>query len=289
MKGTIIKIISNTYTVQLENQQMECKARGKFRNIRLTPMVGDLVDVDTSTKYIIHIYPRKNQLPRPSVANVDQALIVISVVEPKLDLYLLDKLLLVIEYNQIKPIICFTKMDLLTDEQEKEIEPILEYYQSVGYEVIQNRDITNIKHVFDHCITVITGQSGVGKSSLLNRLNPHLQIKTDSISKALGRGKHTTRHTELLSIGNGLVVDTPGFSSLSLEGMTKNVIRTTMREFHQHQSQCQYSDCNHLKEKNCAIKELVHKGEILKTRYEHYQRFMEEIQYDKNIYINLTK
>ena len=269
MDGKIIKIISNKFTV-LANKRYECIARGKFRNQKVTPIVGDNVIFDDKKQIILDIKPRKNSLVRPPVANIDQAVIVVSVKEPDLDLYLLDKLLCIVEYNNIKPIICFTKVDLLKDKSK--FEDIKNYYKKIGYMVFENKD-KDLKQIFKDKITVFAGQSGAGKSTLLNILDESLNLKTGTISYALGRGKHTTRHVELINLLGGWCADTPGFSSLSLSEMDIKHIKDNMIEFHNLSSKCAYRDCMHDKEEECEIKKQVGKY-ILESRYENYIKFI---------------
>jgi len=267
MEGKIIKIISNKFTV-LADREYECIARGKFRNLKITPIVGDNVIFENNV--ILDIKPRKNELRRPPVSNIDQAVIVVSVKEPDLDLYLLDKLLCVVEYNNIKPIICFTKTDLLSDRREFEV--IKNYYKKIGYEVFENKD-EEIRNIFKDKITVFAGQSGAGKSTLLNILDSNLDLKTGEISKALGRGKHTTRHVELINVLGGWCADTPGFSSLSLSEMDVKHIKDNMIEFHELSHLCAYRDCMHDKDADCEIKRRVG-NDILESRYENYIKFI---------------
>lgn len=271
MIGKIIKIVSNDYIVLMDNQEYVCKARGKFRALRVTPVVGDNVEFDKNKKYILDILKRKNELNRPMVSNVDQALIVVSVKEPDLDLYLLDKLLCLIEFHNIEPIICFTKLDLLEDT--KPIIELKKYYQTIGYKVFDNSELQAISTIFKDKISVITGQSGAGKSTLLNLLNEELHLDTKEISKALGRGKHTTRHTELLPLLGGWCADTPGFSSLAFYDMNDSDIRDNMIEFNQYRDKCEYKDCMHKKEENCEIKRQLDRN-ILRSRYENYLKFI---------------
>ncbi|MEG0825941.1 MAG: ribosome small subunit-dependent GTPase A [Bacilli bacterium] len=273
MEGLIIKIVSNDYTVLSNNKNYVCKARGKFRNLKITPLVGDKVLFDEKSKYIMDIKKRKNYLVRPPVANIDQAFIITSSKEPEFSSNLLDKLLVIIEFNNIKPIICFTKLDLLNQSELNLIENIINYYKKIGYEVYKNNELDLIKQTFKNKITVFTGQSGAGKSTLLNKIDSTLNIKTDIISHSLGRGKHTTRHVELLDILNGLVADTPGFSAITFNGMTKTDLRDNFIEFNVYKDKCQYRDCMHRNEENCNIK---NNTEILKSRYENYLKFIEE-------------
>ena len=273
MQGIIIKNISNDYTILSENKYYICKARGKFRKERITPLVGDNCIFDEEKKYIIEIIPRKTELKRPPISNIDQALIITSVKEPDFSSNLLDKLLCIIEYNNIKPIICLTKLDLLTEEEKENIEQIINYYKKIGYEVYKNTEIEKIKNIFKNKKTVFTGQSGAGKSTLLNKLNPNLNLKTNEISKALGRGKHTTRHVELIELFEGLIADTPGFSSLDFIGMTNEDIRDNFIEFNQYRDKCEYKDCMHISENNCEIKKQLEQKNILESRYQNYIKF----------------
>lgn len=274
MNGIITKNISNDYTIISGDKEYICKARGKFRKEKITPLVGDNCTFDENKKYIIEIEKRKTELVRPPVANIDQAFIITSAKEPDFSSNLLDKLLCVIEYNNIKPIICFTKLDLLNKEELNNIEKIIKYYKKIGYQVFKNTEIEEIKKQFKNKKTVFTGQSGAGKSTLLNKLDKNLNLKTDEISQALGRGKHTTRHVELLNLYEGLIADTPGFSSLDFIGMTNEDIRDNFIEFNEYRHECEYKDCMHTNEKNCKIKEEIEKGNILKSRYENYLKFI---------------
>lgn len=276
MIGRIIKCISNDYTVLADDKTYLCKSRGKFRKLQLTPLVGDLVKFDEQHCYILEILPRKNSLVRPPVANIDQAILITSVRHPDFSSHLLDKLITVVEFNHIKPIICFTKLDLLEEKEKAKMEKIISYYREIGYEVFTNTEVKKIKGIFKQKVSVFTGQTGAGKSTLLNKLDSTLQIKTGEISMALGRGRHTTRHTELLSIEGGLVADTPGFSALSLEELSPEDIRDQFVEFNQYRHLCKYKDCMHRKEQHCMIKEKVEDGTILKSRYDNYLNFIEK-------------
>ena len=276
MNGRIVRQISNDYTVELDSgEKVICKARGKFRKLNITPLVGDIVNIDYNNKYILEILDRKNELIRPSIANVDQAVIITSVHIPDFSSNLLDKLLVIIEYNNITPIICFTKMDLIDDELTKEINGYIDYYRKIGYKVFINTD-ENIKDIFKNKVTVFAGQSGAGKSTLLNRLDSNLNLETGEVSVALGRGKHTTRHVELIPLLGGLVADTPGFSSLEFYGMTNEDIRDNFIEFNKYRDNCEYSDCMHIKENNCCIKNKVEDGTIIKSRYDNYIKFTQK-------------
>lgn len=275
MEGIIIKNISNDYTVRTNNNDLVvCKPRGKFRNSKLTPLVGDKVVIDKDEKVILEIKKRKNELIRPRVANIDQAIIVTSVKHPDFDSFLLDKLLTIISFNNIKPIICFTKLDLLNNKELETINNYMKYYEKIGYTVTNNQNKKEILSLIKDKVTVFTGQSGVGKSSLLNILDKNLELKTNDISYALNRGKHTTRHTELFEVCEGLLVDTPGFSCVDFNDMTKLDIRDNMNEMFDNLHNCKYRDCLHIKEDGCYVKKLVEEKEILESRYENYKNFL---------------
>ena len=273
MTGKIIKNISNDYTVESNNKEYICKVRGKIRIQDIKPVVGDNVIFDDKNNYILEILPRVNSLRRPPISNVDQAFIITSAKEPDFSSNLLDKLINIIEFNNIEPIICFTKLDLLNDSEKEYIDGIINYYKKIGYKVLLNTELDKINSLFKDKVSVFTGQSGAGKSTLLNNLDKKLNIKTNEISKALGRGKHTTRHTELLNIKGGLVADTPGFSSLDMREMTKSDIRDNMIEFNEYRDLCLYKDCMHIDEEDCEIKRQVGNN-ILKSRYENYVKFI---------------
>lgn len=275
MVGKIIKQISNDYTVKVDDKLYVCKARGKFRKLGLTPLVGDNVVIDENNNYILEILNRTNELDRPSVANIDQVVIVTSVKIPDFSSNLLDKLLTIIEFNNIKPIICFTKLDLLNEKELEIIKDIQKYYKKIGYEVYNNTD-SSLKNIFKDKITVFAGQSGAGKSSLLNRLDNTLNLEIGEVSIALGRGRHTTRHTELIELLGGFIADTPGFSSLDFKGMTKSDIRDNFIEFNEYKDFCEYKDCMHLNEIKCSIKSNVESNNILKSRYDNYLKFIEK-------------
>ena len=272
MTGTIIKNISNDYTVNCNGKHYICKPRGKFRLNNLTPLVGDIVEIDHINNYIIDIKKRKNELIRPSVANVDIAVIVTSVKEPNFDSNLLDKQLTIISYNNIVPIIYFTKLDLLEEKEKNEINEIMSYYKNIGYQISTNPvDLINL---IKNKIVVLTGQSGAGKSTLLNNIDPTLKLKTNEISHALGRGKHTTRHTELYETHNAFIVDTPGFSKIDFHNMNNIDIRDNMKEMFDNLHECKYSDCMHILEDGCKVKQKVENKEILESRYNNYKNFI---------------
>lgn len=272
MKGRIIKNISNDYTIDSNGKLYICKPRGKFRLNNQTPLVGDIVEFDELNNFILNIEPRKNELIRPSIANIDIAVIVTSVKNPNFDTILLDKTLTIISYNNITPVIYFSKLDLLTTKELEDIETYINYYQKIGYKVAKMPD--ELMTIIKNKMIVFTGQSGAGKSTLLNKINPDLELKTDEISLALGRGKHTTRHTELYDINNTFIADTPGFSKIDFIGMKPINIRDNMKEMFDNLEYCKYSDCMHINEDGCHVKLLVEKKEILESRYNNYRNFI---------------
>ena len=277
MQGKIIKIISNDFTVlALDGKKYVCKARGKFRNMKLTPLVGDNVIFDENNNYILEIEKRRNELIRPSICNIDTVFIITSTIRPDFDTNLLDKLLCIAEYNSIKPIICLTKLDLLDEEKYNSLKPYFDYYKKIGYEVVDNTQIDKIKSLIRGKVSVFTGQSGAGKSTLLNKLDESFNIKTNEISLSLGRGKHTTRHTELFDVADGKVADTPGFSSLDFKmlKMSNEDIRDNFIEFHELRDDCKYKDCMHYNDDGCKVKEELKIGNIIPSRYENYIKFI---------------
>jgi len=273
MEGQIVKILSNLYFVNANGNTYECHSRGKFRKDNITPVVGDYVIFDADNKYILDIKPRKNNLVRPLVANVDRAFIITSVKSPDFSTNLLDKLLIVIENNDIEPVICLTKMDLLDKNEKQEIKEYIKYYKKIGYKILTNNNLFRIKRMFKNKTTVFTGQTGAGKSTLLNKIDKNLNLETGEISRALGRGKHTTRHVELIELYKGKVLDTPGFSMIDLSDYSKKEIRDSFVEFRQ--IDCPFKDCFHINEKECLVKKKVKDGNILKSRYENYLKFLD--------------
>lgn len=283
MEGVIIKGIGGLYYVDCDEKIIECKARGKFRHKGLTPMIGDMVDIeddnDQEGKGVISdILHRKNQLLRPAVANVTQAFVVMSGKNPDLNLTLLYKFLLLCEYNKVKPIICFNKMDI-DSEYSKTIGTML---GESGYEVLYLQGkygvgIEGLKTKIQDNITVFCGPSGVGKSTILNKILGREVMKTGDISDKLRRGKHTTRHSELVRVENGFLVDTPGFSSLELDFLEKDELKYLFPEFEHLNEECKFNNCVHYKEPGCKVKERVEAGEINQSRYEFYIRTLEEI------------
>lgn len=274
MLGRITRQISNQYTVNSNGSIYNCSARGKFKNVGLFPVVGDIVEFDPDDLRINDIKPRINLLSRPTVANIDYALIVTSLKKPDLSYTLLDKLITLVIANNIKPIIILTKIDLLNNKELKEYKPAFKYYESLDILVIPNTKLKKLKKILKGKNVVLTGQTGAGKSSILNKLDKNLNIETKPISDALNRGVHTTRHTEIYEINNIFFVDTPGFSALDLK-LSKEELIKTFKEFGKYT--CLYQDCTHNNESGCKVKEALAKGLILPSRYINYIRFLKEI------------
>ena len=284
MQGKIIRLISNQYQVLLDDGRVvDAMARGKLR-LGVTPLAGDTVEVEQFEEKwgIEKIYDRKNFLKRPPIANVDQAFIVMSCREPNFSTLLVDQLIFLISYAGIEPVLLITKMDL-AQEGDKIYEHIEDYRKS-GYKVLlchkdaSAEDLKEISEALRGKVTVLSGQSGVGKSSFLNKLAPDFHIRTQEISKSLGRGKHTTRHVELHKVADGYVADTPGFSKLDLTIMEKAELAACLKDFEGYHGHCRFRDCLHDKEPDCAVKSAVREGKISSVRYQHYLEALKAIE-----------
>jgi ribosome biogenesis GTPase / thiamine phosphate phosphatase len=281
MEGTIIRGIGGFYYVKVDETIYECKARGKFRHNELTPMVGDKVDITVKDdKGVIEsIHDRVSELIRPTVANVTQAFVVFTLTNPELNLDLINRFLVLCQYNNLKIVICINKIDLI--ELEK-YETILEMLKGTGYEVIflkakEGYGIDLLRDNLKNNITVFCGPSGVGKSTLLNKLMGTDVMKTGDISKRQGRGKHTTRHSELVDYEDGFIVDTPGFSSLEIDFISREELQYCFPEFEDYLNGCKFTGCLHYKEPHCLVKNSVEENLINKERYVFYIKMLEEI------------
>jgi len=285
-EGKIVKALSGFYYVLHDEHLIQCRGRGVFRKNKISPLVGDEVVFQAENDlegYILEVKERKNELIRPPIANVDQAILVFSAVEPDFSTVLLDRFLVLVEFNHIEPLICITKIDLTNNDQMQMISKYAEQYKTAGYEVILTSSeteagIERLNPYIENKISVFAGQSGVGKSSLLNVLRPDLELKTNDISSHLGRGKHTTRHVELMKIGNGLIADTPGFSSLEFTNIEVEDLSFCFPELQRASENCKFRGCLHVTEPKCAVKSAVESGEIPAYRYEHYVDFLQEIK-----------
>lgn len=280
-KGRIIKIISNQYDVLDEKGHRNlCIAMGKLRKDK-APVVGDFVEIERFSNQIgiQKILPRHNELKRPSIANVDQALIIMSCKDPDFSTTLIDRLIFLISYANIKPVLCVTKADLI--QADDPVYDAIDDYRKSGYEVyISGKDFVkeDVIPIFANKITVLTGQSGAGKSSLINRLDDSFTLQTQEISKALGRGKHTTRHCELHQVCEGWIADTPGFSSLEFSNIEISDFASCILDFKKVIGQCKFRDCMHINEPDCAVIHGVEHQTISSVRYEHYKEVVAMIQ-----------
>ena len=286
MQGKIIKGIAGFYYVQTEDKLYECKAKGAFRNQKIKPLVGDdveiaIVDEETKKGNIEKILPRKNELIRPAVANIDLALIIFAAAKPQPNFNLLDRFLIMMEYQDVPVTICFNKKDLATTE---ELEFLYETYQSCGYQVIlssalKGEGLDEIEEVLQGRTTVVAGPSGVGKSSLTNALQENVKMETGEISRKLKRGKHTTRHAQIIPVAQDtFLVDTPGFSSLYIENMEEQELKDYFPEFRRYEGQCRFQGCRHIHEPGCAVKEALENNEISRLRYEDYLELHQELK-----------
>ena len=280
MQGIIVKGIGGLYYVDVEEKLYECKARGKFRHKGLKPMIGDevIIEKDGLEGVIVDILPRKNELLRPAVSNVTQAFVVITSKNPDLNLELLYKFLLLCEYNRVNPIICFNKMDL-DEENSYAMGKVLE---RVGYEVLYLKakvgiGIEALKEKIKDNISVFCGPSGVGKSTLLNQVLGREAMKTGDISDKLKRGKHTTRHSELVRVEHGFLVDTPGFSSLEIDFIPKDELKYLFPEFEPYEHDCKFNNCMHNKEPGCLVKAALQEGKIVEDRYNFYIKTLNDL------------
>lgn len=281
----IRKALSGFYYVYDEGKVVQTRGRGVFRNRGINPLVGDFVEYvveGNNDGTLTKVLPRMNELVRPPIANVDQALLVFSVKEPNFNTILLDRFLVVLESFRVQPVICLTKLDLLTDEEYEKIADYRKQYEDIGYTIVETfKDdpslLNKIEPLLTGKTTVLAGQSGVGKSTLLNTLMPELDLKTGVISNALGRGKHTTRHVELIEVAGGLVADTPGFSSFDFDTIEKEELTSCFPDLQKASENCKFRGCLHVKEPKCEVKHLVEEGGIQKYRYDHYLQFLQEI------------
>lgn len=279
MQGRIIKGIAGFYYVKCcDGKIYECKAKGIFRKDHRKPLVGDavimdVVDAEKEIGNITELLDRRNELIRPAVANIDQALVIFAAATPEPNLGLLDRFLIRMAYQKIDTIICFNKADLVTEEQKKKL---AEIYESAGYQVLfasalQKQGIEEIKEILKGKITTVAGPSGVGKSTLVNCLQNETVMETGAISARIERGKHTTRHSQLLEIEEGTYIfDTPGFSSLSVAELLPEELKDCFPEFAKYQDQCRFLGCAHIHEPDCGVKEALAEGEISRERYEDY-------------------
>lgn len=287
MQGKIVKGISGFYYVHVvESGIYECKAKGIFRQKKMKPLVGDDVEIDIiseekKTGNVAAILPRKNALIRPAVANVDQALLIFAAASPNPNFNLLDRFLVMMGRQDVPVILCFNKCDLITEEQQQEIASI---YEASGCKILfvsakKELGLKELQEILEGKTTTVAGPSGVGKSSLINLLAPEACMETGEISKKIERGRHTTRHAELIQLkGDGYIMDTPGFSSLYLPEMEKEELQDCYPEFAAFEPYCRFQGCSHISEPDCGVKEALSEGKIHPVRYENYCQLYGELK-----------
>lgn len=290
MQGKIIKGIAGFYYVNVvESGVYECKAKGVFRKEKIKPLVGDnvrieILDEENKTGNIVEIFPRKNELIRPAVANIDQALVVFAVTKPTPHFNLLDRFLVMMERKEIPVVLCFNKKDIATSPEIAELEAI---YEKCGYPIVftsalEQENIEEIRRLLLKKTTAIAGPSGVGKSSLINLLQNQVQMETGTISRKIERGKHTTRHSELIAVdADSYIMDTPGFSSLYVNDFEKEELKYYFREFASYEGQCRFQGCDHVHEPGCAVKEALEEEKIHPVRYKNYLEMYTELKEKK--------
>ena len=287
MQGKIVKGISGFYYVHVAGTGIyECKAKGIFRNQKKKPLVGDnvkiaVLDEQERTGNVEELLPRKNELIRPAVANVDQALVIFAAAKPTPNLNLLDRFQCMMEYQKVSAVICFNKCDLISPEEEKALSEI---FTPAGYELLftsakTGQNIERLKALLQGRTTAVAGPSGVGKSSLVNLTQDQVSMETGKISDKIERGKHTTRHSELISISEDTyIMDTPGFSSLDVPGLEPEKLWGCFPEFVPYEPECRFRCCSHISEPGCGVKSALEQGKISRERYEHYVQFYEEMK-----------
>ncbi len=293
MQGRIIKGIAGFYYVEVKGQTVyECKAKGIFRKDNIKPIVGDnveieIIDEDTRQGNLVKILPRTNALIRPPVANVDQAVILFAIVKPNPNYNLLDKFLIMMRQYGLPVIICFNKQDIATKEEQQEL---YDAYEKCGYKVLfisvkEEKGLDELKALLRGKTSTLAGPSGVGKSSLLNKLVPDAQMQTGELSRKIDRGKNTTRHSELFLVkeltddaDETFIIDTPGFTSLELRDVTTDSLMGYYPEFDEHEPECRFGGCAHIAEPDCGVKNAVEAGEVSKVRYDNYKIIYSELK-----------
>lgn len=291
-KGQIRQSLSGYYDIFSEGKTYRTRARGNFRKKGQTPLVGDYVEFKADNEnegYVLKILERKNQLVRPPVANVDCAIVVTACVEPDFSSNLLDRQLVMLSENEIVPILYFSKADLMDETTKERMLPVFDYYSKYYRTVVSEKNMADeelVSALLEETgnVLVVMGQTGAGKSTLLNRLDPKLKLETGEISKALSRGRHTTRKVSLMDVKGHLIADTPGFSSFELREIEKERLSSLFEDFNEYSPQCRFRGCLHLNEPDCAVKAAVLEGKILESRYENYKLFQKMIQEQKPRY-----
>lgn len=287
MQGKIIKGIAGFYYIHAENGQVyECKAKGAFRKQKIKPLVGDMVRIAVLDEAehlgnVEEILPRKNELIRPAVANIDMALVIFAAAKPEPNFNLLDRFLCMMEFQNVPVTICFNKTDLVDEEKIEEYRRI---YEPAGYRIMSTctrtgEGVDAVKALLHGKTTTVAGPSGVGKSSLINALQSDVQMQTGVISDKIDRGKHTTRHSEIVPVmEDSYIMDTPGFSSMDVPGFEKEDLWTCFPEFREYEPYCKFQGCSHINEPDCGVKEALAEGKISSVRYENYKLLYEELK-----------
>jgi len=291
-KGQIRQSLSGYYDIFSEGKTYRTRARGNFRKKGQTPLVGDYVEFKADNEnegYVLKILERKNHLVRPPVANVDCAIVVTACIEPDFSSNLLDRQLVMLSENEIVPILYFSKADLMDETTKERMLPVFDYYSKYYRTVVSEKNMADeelVSALLEEAgnVLVVMGQTGAGKSTLLNRLDPKLKLETGEISKALSRGRHTTRKVSLMDVKGHLIADTPGFSSFELREIEKERLSSLFEDFNEYSPQCRFRGCLHLNEPDCAVKAAVLEGKILESRYENYKLFQKMIQEQKPRY-----
>jgi len=288
LRGTVVKAYSGYYYVETASGIWECSLRGRFKLERFQLYVGDEVEITVTEKnkgVIERILPRRSLFKRPNVANVDQVVLTFAAANPALNLELLDRFLVLAELSAIPALVCLNKIDIV---QWPDVEPIIRQYSGIGYQVFATSakvgtGIAELRNALERRISVFAGPSGVGKSTLLNTLEPGFKLKTGELSAGIGRGRHTTRFAQLLPLsGGGFVVDTPGFSLTDLTGVEPAELRYCFREFLLFEPECRFTSCLHIHEPDCAVKAAVQDGKIAVQRYRSYTKLFEELRNRKD-------
>ena len=289
MTGKIIKGIAGFYYVHTEAGVFECKAKGVFRKEKRKPLVGDNVEIEIMNEdellgNIIEIFPRSNSLIRPASANIDQALVIFSIIKPNPNYNLLDRFLITMEKQQIPTVICFNKKDIASPEEQEELRMA---YCNSGCEILfasgkENQGLSRLRDVLRGKTTVVAGPSGVGKSTIVNAITPEANMQTGEISRKIERGKHTTRHAELFAVEKDTyIMDTPGFTSLNVDEMEKEELKEYYPEFAEYEPFCKFGGCVHISEPVCGVKDALEEGKISQIRYQNYKLIYEELKAKK--------
>ena len=288
MQGIIIKSLAGFYYVEADGQVYQTRARGNFRKKGQTPYVGDFVDFsaeDQSEGYILKIHERKNSLVRPPIVNIDQAVVIMSAKEPDFNANLLDRFLVLLEQKTIEPLIYISKLDLLEDCSQ--LDAYKAIYEKIGYPFLYS--LEELLPHLDKKVTVFMGQTGVGKSTLLNKIAPDLALETGQISDSLGRGRHTTRAVSFYNVNGGKIADTPGFSSLDYEVKESELLNDCFPELAEVSQGCKFRTCTHTHEPACAVKLALESGQVAQSRYDNYLQFLSEIEQTRETFKKVSK